>query len=156
MADRLTIISGETQRKWPKEGDIFYFRLSDGRFGYGMVALGKIDVGPFKDAIVIYIYKRLLESIDAEINLNKKELLLPPIITDASCWKKGFFTTYKKQKLTDMDVYPCHFFKNPIRNEIYDQHEKMVKHIDDNIPLGKQSIQFYNNIIKSIENEINK
>ncbi|EMS8291121.1 hypothetical protein WK688_000904 [Salmonella enterica] len=155
MADRLTIISGEIQRKWPKEGDVFYFRLSDGRFGHGMVALGKIDVGPFKNAIVIYIYKHLLESIDTEINLDKNELLLPPIITDGSCWKKGVFTTYKRQKLTDMDVYPCHFFKNSIRNEIYDQHGNMVGHIDDNIPLGKEAIQFYNGVIKSIENEIN-
>ncbi|ECQ6566608.1 hypothetical protein FZU01_22575 [Salmonella enterica subsp. enterica] len=155
MADRLTIISGEIQRKWPKEGDVFYFRLSDGRFGYGMVALGNIDVGPFKGAVVIYIYKHLLESIDAETNLDKNELLLPPIITDASCWKKGFFTTYKKQNLIDMDVYSCHFFKNPIRNEIYDQHENIVAFIDGDIPLGRQSIQFYNNIIRSIENEIN-
>ena len=57
MADRLTVVSGnEKQKKWPKEGDVFYFQLNDVRLGYGMVALGKIDVGPFKNAIVIYIY----------------------------------------------------------------------------------------------------
>ena len=56
MADRLTVVSGnEKQKKWPKEGDVFYFQLNDVRLGYGMVALGKIDVGPFKNAIVIYI-----------------------------------------------------------------------------------------------------
>jgi|GEM_PF-2478929 len=155
MADRLTIISGETQRKWPKEGDIFYFRLSDGKFGYGMVALGTIDVGPFKNAIVIYIYKHFLESIDAELVLDKNELLLPPIITDGSCWKKGFFTTYKKYNPENMDIYPCHFFKNPIRNEIYDQHGNMVSSTGEYVPLGKEAIQFYNGVIKSIESKIN-
>ncbi|HDT1605408.1 TPA: hypothetical protein QHT00_004571 [Enterobacter sichuanensis] len=56
MDDRLTVVSGnEKQKKWPKEGDVFYFQLNDDRLGYGMVALGKIDVGPFKNAIVIYI-----------------------------------------------------------------------------------------------------
>ena len=56
MADKLTLMSGnKKQKKWPETGDVFYFQLSDGRFGYGMVALGKIDVGPFKKAIVIYI-----------------------------------------------------------------------------------------------------
>ena len=56
MADRLTIVPAkENQKKWPKEGDVFYFQLNDGRLGYGMVSLGKIDVGPFKNAIVIYI-----------------------------------------------------------------------------------------------------
>jgi len=56
MADRLTVVSGnEKQKKWPKEGDVFYFQLNDDRLGYGIVALGKIDVGPFKNTIVIYI-----------------------------------------------------------------------------------------------------
>ena len=28
MADRLTVVSGnEKQKKWPKEGDVFYFQL---------------------------------------------------------------------------------------------------------------------------------
>lgn len=151
MVDKLTVISGnEKQKKWPKEGDVFYFQLSDGRFGYGMVALGKIDVGPFKNAIVIYIYDNFILSLDESIVLNKESLLLPPIITDASCWRNGYFVTFKS-----MDIYPEHYFKNPIRNKVYDHHGAVTNLLIDNIPVGEESIQFHKSIIKSIEHILN-
>ncbi|HEK0809063.1 TPA: hypothetical protein SMP81_003689 [Proteus mirabilis] len=156
MGNKLTVISGnEKQKKWPKEGDVFYFQLSDGRLGYGMVALGKIDVGPFKNAIVIYIYDNFILSLDEDIILNKENLLLPTIITDASCWKNGFFVTFKNIDSNSMDIYPEHYFKNPIRNKVYDHHGAVTNLLIDNIPVGKESIQFYKSIIKSIENTLN-
>lgn len=121
-----------------------------------MVALGKVDVGPFKNAIVIYVYRCLTESIDTNMVFDKNELLVPPIITDGSCWKKGYFTTYKKLEPLDMDIYTCHFFKNSIRNEIYDQHGCVISSVDDGIPVGEEAINFYRNVIKNIENALNE
>ncbi len=156
MADKLTVISrNEKQKKWPKEGDVFYFQLSDGRFGYGMVSLGKMDVGPFKNAIVIYIYDNFMLSLDENIALNKEDLLLPPIITDASCWKNGYFVTFKNLDSNSMDIYPEHYFKNPIRNKVYDHHGTVTNVLIDNIPVGEESIQFHKSVIKSIEHILN-
>lgn len=156
MADKLTVISGnEKQKKWPKEGDVFYFQLSDGRLGYGMVALGKIDIGPFKNAIVIYLYDKFMMSLEEDIVLTKENLLLPPMITDASCWKSGYFVTFKHIESNSMDIYPEHYFKNPIRNKVYDHHGTVTNLLIDNIPVGEESIQFYKSIIKSIEKRLN-
>lgn len=156
MNDKITVISGnEKQKKWPKEGDVFYFKLSDDRFGYGMVALGKIDVGPFKNAIVIYIYDNFMPSLDESIVLNKENLLLPPIITDASCWKNGYFVTFKNLDPNSRDIYPEHYFKNPIMDIVFDSHGTEVNLLTDNIPVGRESIQFHKNIIRSIEHVLN-
>lgn len=156
MADKLTVMSGnKKQKKWPEAGDVFYFQLSDGRFGYGMVALGKIDVGPFKNAIVIYIYDNFTSSLGENIVLNKERLLLPPIITDASCWKNGYFVTLKNIDPNSMDIYPEHYFKNPIRHKVYDHHGTVTNLLIDGIPVGEESIQFHRSIIKSIEDVLN-
>ncbi|CAA9200866.1 Imm26 family immunity protein [Flavobacterium collinsii] len=156
MAHKLTVMPrNEKQRKWPKEGDVFYFCLSDGRFGYGMVSLGKIDVGPFKNAILIYLYNNFTSSLDENTTLSKDNLLLPQIITDASCWKKGYFTKIRTLEKNNMDIYPCHYFKSPTRDKIYDTNGKQITSPIDKIPVGRESIQLHNNIIRSIENIIN-
>lgn len=156
MADRLTVVSGnERQKKWPKQGDFFYFQLNDGRLGYGMVSLGKIDVGPFKNAIVIYIYDYFTSSLQEDAVLAKDNLLLPPIITDNSCWKNGYFVTFKTIETSKVDILPQHYFKNPVRNKIYDEHGVTIDSPTENIPIGEESIQFYKSVIKSIESFVN-
>lgn len=156
MADRLTVVSGnERQKKWPKQGDFFYFQLNDGRLGYGMVSLGKIDVGPFKNAIVIYIYNYFTSSLQEDAVLAKDNLLLPPIITDNSCWKNGYFVTFKTIDACEVDAFPEHYFKNPVRNKIYDQHGVTIDSPTENVPIGEESIQFYKSVIKSIESVVN-
>lgn len=129
--------------------------MSDGRLGYGMVALGKIDIGPFKNAIVIYLYDKFMMSLEEDIVLTKENLLLLPMITDASCWKSGYFVTFKHIESNSMDIYPEHYFKNPIRNKVYDHHGTVTNLLIDNIPVGEESIQFYKSIIKSIEKRLN-
>ncbi|MGG7523012.1 Imm26 family immunity protein [bacterium BS0013] len=156
MVDRLTVVSGnEKQKKWPKEGDVFYFQLNDGRLGYGMVSLGKIDVGPFNNAIVIYLYNNFTSSLQEDVKLAKDNLLLPPIITDNSCWKKGYFVTFKTIETSEVDVLSQHYFKNPVRNKIYDQHGVEIDSPIENMPIGEESIQFYKSVIKSIESFVN-
>jgi hypothetical protein len=67
MADKLTVMSGnKKQKKWPEAGDVFYFQLSDGRFGYGMVALGKIDVYHLK-MLLSYIYMIISHHLSVRI-----------------------------------------------------------------------------------------
>ncbi|KLG17861.1 hypothetical protein YA52_15810 [Enterobacter roggenkampii] len=156
MADKLTVLSGnEKQKKWPKEGDVFYFQLNDGRLGYGMVSLGKIDIGPFKNAIVIYIYDYFTSSLQEDAVLAKDNLLLPPIITNNSCWKNGYFVTFKTIETSEVDILPQHYFKNPVRNKIYDQHGVAIDSPIENIPIGEESIQFYKSVIKSLESFVN-
>ncbi|TCN60759.1 hypothetical protein D0809_02535 [Flavobacterium circumlabens] len=156
MAEKITVIPvNKKHKEWPKEGDVFYFSLSDGRFGYGMVSLGKIDVGPFKNAILIYIYNNFTPLLDENTSLNKHNLLLPPIITDTSCWKKGYFAKIRNLEKNEMDTYPHHYFKNPIRNKIYDHNGDSITTLIDKIPVGRESIQFHSNIISSIESIIN-
>jgi hypothetical protein len=156
MVDRLTIVPAkENQKKWPKEGDVFYFQLNDCRLGYGMVSLGKIDVGPFKNAIVIYIYNYFTSSLQEDAVLAKDNLLLSPIITDNSCWKNGYFVTFKTIDMREVDVLPQHYFKNPVRNKIYDHHGLEVDSPIENILIGEESIQFYKSVVKSIESIIN-
>lgn len=155
MASNVTVVSGDEKYKsWPEAGDVFYYQLSDGRLGYGLVSLGKIDVGPFKNAIIIYIFNNFTSSLCGRIVLKKDDLLLPPIITDASCWKNGYFITFKNIYLDSMHVYPEHYFKNPLRNQIYNHCGERVASPIEGIPVGEESIQFQKSIIKSIESRL--
>lgn len=156
MNDRIKVVSGDEKQKiLPKEGDVFYFHLNDDRFGYGLVSQGEVDVGPFKNAIIIYVYNYLTPSLCENVVLNKNNLLLSPMITDASCWKAGYFETFKNIKLNGMDLYPEHYFKNPVINKIYNCCGEVVTSPLENIPIGEESIQFQKSIIRAIENAIN-
>lgn len=156
MADKLTILNEENpQNKWPVKGDVFYFKLSNGKFGYGMVSLGKMDFGPFKNALVIYIYNYLTESLCESLVLKKEDLLFPPLITDGSCWKKGYFLTFKSESNENLDVFPDHYFENKVRGEIYNERGEEVTEIPEGVPIGVESLRFYNGVVKAIEKQLN-
>ena len=57
--------------------------------------------------------------------------------------------------MREVDVLPQHYFKNPVRNKIYDHHGVAVNSPIENILIGEESIQFYKCVVKSIESIIN-
>ena len=93
--------------------------------------------------LLSYIYDNFISSLGEDIVLNKEKLLLLPIIADASCWKNGYFVTLKNNVQNNMDIYPEHYFKNPIRNKVYDHHGTVTTLLIDGIPVGEESIQFH-------------
>ncbi|MBA5201396.1 hypothetical protein H2Y56_18610 [Pectobacterium aroidearum] len=157
MVKKISVMENEVRvNKWPSQGDVFCFRFDDGCFGYGMVSLSKIDVGPFKNAIVIYIYNVFSDFLDESVVLSKEDLLLPPMITDNSCWKKKYFRTFKRLDVSDVDIFPNHYFRNPIRNDLRDSFGEVVTDIREDIPVGVESLRFYNGVIKEIERAMNQ
>ncbi|MEN0627588.1 hypothetical protein AAIG33_09125 [Phytobacter ursingii] len=105
--------------------------------------------------LLSYIYDNFTSSLGEDIVLNKEKLLLPPIITDTSCWKNGYFVTLINIDPNSMGIYPEHYFKNPVRNKVYDHHGTVTNLLIDGIPIGEESIQFHRSIIKSIEYVLN-
>lgn len=57
--------------------------------------------------------------------------------------------------MREVDVLPQHYFKNPVRNKIYDHYGVAVDSPIENILIGEESIQFYKSVVKSIESIIN-
>jgi len=141
-------------KKKLKAGDVFYYKTTEDIYFYGMVALEKIDVGPFKNCILIYLYNQCTSILDKNVSLKKEELLLPPIITDNSCWKNGYFQTFKLLNAVE-DVFCDHFFKNPLNNKIYNSKGIVTKEASNTCPIGEWALNFDRNVIRLIGETIN-
>ena len=89
----------------------------------------------------------------AEIKTNY-DLLLPPIITDNSCWKKGMFTTIGKRDVENGIVNKL-LFINPLNNKAYDENDSVFNGDREGLIEVERSLCFYDEIKRQIEKAMN-
>jgi hypothetical protein len=102
---------GRTRAK-PKVGDVFVYRLGDGRYQFGRVMRDGIDIGLGDSrAMLLYFYRVTSESPDNVPVLDKHELAVPPVLHDHFLWRQGAFRTVANIGPTDGDELAQHCFE---------------------------------------------
>ncbi|EBG5617098.1 hypothetical protein FI206_22980 [Salmonella enterica subsp. enterica] len=155
MVNKIVILrEDKTQRTWPKKGDVFYFKTNDFKYYFGKVFSNKMSIGPFKNALILCVFDVQYDEIPEKIVLDSSSLLLPPIIADNSCWKKGFFHTIHTEEINET-MLSKFLFANPINNKVYGLDDILYEGDVNNMILGERSLCFCDEIIRRVESALN-
>ena len=91
-------------------GDIFVLQVRDDEYIFGRVVRTDAMHMGFKDCVLIYIYKAYSTDKYVIPELDKNELLLPPMLTGPYMWTKGYFQTVENRPMSPHDVFAQHCF----------------------------------------------
>jgi hypothetical protein len=111
----------EKRGRYPKEGDIFYYRHKHLGYGYGRVI--KISdnhpinvVIPWSGALV-YLYDYFSEELEISPKLDKTKLVLPPLCTFFYDFSSGPFVKMKNVKLEKDDILEVNCYYDLLRKD---------------------------------------
>lgn len=144
------------KRGWPKQGDVFTYLATDGKYRYGLVVNDKVNFGMVENHLLIYFYSVSSESVFEKKELSElkiQNLLFPPVITNNGGWAKGFFETIFKIK-DGFDVFNEHYFLRSTDDKIFNEHFEVVTDLKPETPIGSSSILLINGLVKLIEKSI--
>lgn len=105
-------------RKKPQPGDIFVFKMPKFDYVFGRVICTDAEVDRIPGLILIYIYKAFSKDKNKIPQLDKNNLLVPPIIMNWQGWLQGYFETILNKPITKDDVLPKHCFKSTILKKL--------------------------------------
>lgn len=154
MVDKVTVsINSKKQKAWPSRGDIFFVKTGS-EYYLGQVLSDKMSIGPFKNALITCIYSDSYSTLP-EINVIRSEsLLIPPVITDNSCWKNGLFQSVGSSMVNE-ELLNRFLFVNPLNNRAYGLDDKIYEGNRHGMIIGERSLFFDTEIVKRIEGVLN-
>ncbi len=114
-------------RHKPKAGDIFVMEPPDGLYLFGRVINTEAEIGPIKNCNLLYIYNIRAENKLPIPELSVKDLLLPPMMTNALGWTRGYFEHLENRSLTKKDVLKQHCFFDDFRKCYYDEYGNKIR-----------------------------
>lgn len=124
-----------------RQGDTFCYQMPDALFRYGRVIMTNARVGAFPKCILIYLYERPSADKLTIPELDKHELLLPPIATNLQPWTRGYFETIRHEQLTQQDRFAVHCFYSPMRDEYSNEFGELLA--ERNEPCGLCALASY-------------
>ena len=143
--------------KNPMPGDIFVFQLNNSKYMYGKVIRNDASLPPIKDMYLVYIYSAT--SPDKTIpTLQKKELLIPPVVINKRLWTMGYFEKVGHKDLEKDEMFSTHCFEkvHPIDSSkisyVNEYGEKIPKKIS---PCGSYGLVGFMGLDKMIVAAIN-
>ncbi|MEQ9866052.1 Imm26 family immunity protein [Pectobacterium aroidearum] len=157
MVNEISVVKMDVSKKpkRPIKGDVFYFKTNKNEYLYGQVVLADLTVGPFKNTLLICIFDKKTMELQGEVSSNGCEFLVPPIITDESCWKNGYFF-YLGNESFDEDVLDDFLFVNPLNNRAYDLSGNLYEGSREGKVVGERALCYFENVIKIIECKLNE
>lgn len=99
-------------RKAPEVGDVFVLQILPGVYHWGKLISKSANIGGFTNCNLIYIYDVKTTDTKKIPDLDKNNLLVPPIATNDLPWKKGYFQTISNTSLEEDDTFSTHCFED--------------------------------------------
>lgn len=119
----LTVL--KKSNRLPEKGDIFVMLPPDGLYLYGRVIATDAKIASMQNCILIYVYRRRSKEKEAVPELPRDELLVPPMMTNALPWKKGYFEFLQNRELGPMDRLSQHCFRDSF-GRYYDEYSNRL------------------------------
>ena len=130
-------------RKPPASGDIFAFSMPGTPFFFGRVIRTDALIGPMKNNTLIYIYRVSSPDKTKVPELNKNELLVPPIMTNRQPWLRGYFENIENRPLEPKNALEKHCFIDSWGHFYDEQNNKLPDRVE---PCGAYGLHSYRTI----------
>ncbi|HKX28912.1 MAG TPA: Imm26 family immunity protein [Blastocatellia bacterium] len=140
----MSLKSLKPSRKAPQVGDLFVFQVTPGEYRYGRVVRTDAQVGPFQNALLVYLYKSPSSDKTQIPDLKLSDLLVPPVMTNQTPWTKGYFETVANRELQPGDVLERHSFKNGLNQKYFDEYNQILPEPVE--PVGDHSLNLHGSI----------
>lgn len=116
------LVKGRSQRVMPRPGDLFGYRLVDGRHGFGRVVTDSaFPIDGTAESYLIYLFDFLSHDAQVPANLSPRSLLFPYIMTNRTPWTGGYFSTLRNDRVGEFPLLDRHDFwcdiHDCVRNE---------------------------------------
>lgn len=135
-------------RKSPLVGDYFVYQLEgDSNFYWGRVIDTDAKIRAIKGAVLIYLYQVGTKDISDIPNLNVKDLLTPPIMTNEQAWKKGYFMVVAHSELESKDILDVHCFRGYMEKYYNEKNDSLLGPVE---PVGEYGLHSVSTIIDAI------
>ncbi len=108
--------------RYPKEGDVFYYKHKHLGYGYGVVVTlseGSKE-GKFWAGALVYLYDNFSKELENDPKLNKNKLVLPPTCAFFYEFSSGPFVKIKNIKLKKEDFLDVNCFYDLLRKKYFD------------------------------------
>jgi immunity protein 26 of polymorphic toxin system len=143
----LTVLN--KSRRSPIAGDIFVMLPSDELFLYGRVISTEAKIGPMSDCILIYIYRARSKNKEPVPEMQRGQLLVPPIMTNTLSWRRGYFELVHHEELQNNDILEQHCFRDYAGRYFDEANNQLPGPIE---PVGIWGLHSY----QTIDDEISK
>jgi len=130
-------------RRNPKVGDIFVVQMPGTPFFFGRVIRTDASVGGFDNCILVYFYRTFNNTKLPVPKLDRENLLLPPVATNARPWTMGYFENVDHSEVEKNDVRPVHCFRD-FTGKLYDDNGRRLN--AETEPVGEYGLQSYQTI----------
>lgn len=107
MSEQFTeLLQLKKSRKKPKTGDIFVMQVKSDLYYYGKVIKTEIkSLNPLlQEWNLVYIYNYSTRDIQDCGQINKQDLLLPPLVTNHKGWYDGYFLTIGNEEVSEEEL----------------------------------------------------
>jgi len=141
----------------PASGDIFALKVKGIGYYYGRVIKVNVKSG-FGDAeaALIYLYDYCQnEREPVPDTLDKKQLIIPPLMINYLPWRKGYFETLINRPILKEDVYSAHCFKDPMRDLCFDENGSIIKRIPNDSIFGEYGLSSYGYVHRLLSKKLN-
>ncbi len=131
-------------RKKVREGDIFVLNILKNKYHWGRVISINASTGGFPDSTLIHIYNIETNNYETIPSLSINDLLVPPLITNAMAWRKGFFYTVANSPIESGDRLPQYCFEDVVFKKFVDENGNTIPHRVE--PCGYDGLESYRTI----------
>ncbi len=137
-------------RTEPTPGDLFAVKVKGRGYFCGAVVKTGVNAGFGGNiGILVYIYgKEYREKEMAPPALNRKDLLIPPLMVNRQPWTKGFFERMGHIEISELAPYDFHCFRN-VRNQIVNEYGETMKKCTGR-PIGQYGLASYGAVSREI------
>jgi len=135
----------------PQVGDVFVMLPPDGLFLYGRVIATDARIGPMENCILIYIYRARSKRKDLVPELLRGQFLVPPIMTNALPWTRGYFEVLENREIRPLDKLRKHCFKNSFGRYFDEYNNSLPSPVD---PIGAWGLSSLRTIDDEVSNAL--
>ncbi len=115
----------------------------------GCVVKDDAIIGPFHNALLIYVFKPGVDNMKSNYQkYGLDSLLLPPLVVNVSPWENGIFIPSGENPLRDIVLPSRHIFQNCLNGKTFDEYSEPIDSVGENI--GDFALKFDTAIIPMI------